>query len=532
MIVESVVKSMEERRRLALRISKDNENRKGIQDIAYQKQREKEERLNELIPEHEQKYMEDIRKEKIKKLIDELADYLSKHYSNELRGSMFNKSVREYLGQIIERYIKENKIVISGYQDEKELAKEMLNEIAGLGPIDAIIEKGKGKISEIWVNGENPITNEVDVYYEMGGVKYKETEIKFRSKEHAFEVAKKIARNGQQAIGDTQPIANVRYPDGRVNIVISPIATGGGGPYISFRLFPEDSLLPEDFVKKGVMSEELRQFLAIAIKYGANGLFVGATGSGKTTTLAGMIHEIPDDERILLMEDTEEMRLRHKYPNKHIITEEVSLNRTNEEMNFDLSKLTINALRQKPDYMIYGEVRDKAAYHMLNGANTGHKVWSTIHARSATNAIQRLKNMILEHGSKMDPDSIGAWIVESIDIIVFQQLYPDKVRRVKEVVQLIDYKDGKPIINKLFEFVIEDMDENGNYIGKHYRTGRINRELAEFLLHEGATIEELEPFMKAPESVPKNTITSKLDEYYQSGEETNLKQLEEERNDL
>lgn len=506
--------SMDERRKLAMEMGKLNKNINGIQDIAYQRQREEAEKKNELIPEHELEYMEDLRKKQINNLIEEIADYLMEKYSNELRGSMFNKSVREFLGQIIERYIKEKKIVISGYENEAELARDMLNEIAGLGPIDAIIEKGKGQISEIWVNGLNPITNEVDIYYEMNGVKYKEEKIKFRSKEHAYEVAKKIARNGQQAIGDTQPIANVRYPDGRVNIVISPIATGGGGPYISFRLFPEESLLPEDFVKKGVMTEELRRFIEISIKYGANGLFVGATGSGKTTTLSGMLFEVPDDERILLMEDTEEMRIRHKYPNKHIITEEVSLNRMNEEQNYDLSKLTINALRQKPDYMIYGEVRDKAAYDMLNGANTGHKVWSTLHARSATRAVQRLKNMILEHGSKMDPDSIGSWIAESIDIIIFQYLYPDNVRRIKEVIQLLDYKDGKPVFNKLFEFVIEKIDEDGNYIGKHYRTGKISKELAEFFVHAGAPIDDVIPFMKEPEAVPKNSISSIIDQYY------------------
>src|SRR5690625_82439 len=168
--------------------------------------------------------------------------------------------------------------------------------------------------------------------------------------------------------------------------------------------------------------------------------------------------------------------------------------------------------------MINGEVRDKAAYDMLNGANTGHRVWCTLHARSATRSVQRLKNMVMEHGSKMDSNSIGSWITESIDIIIFQKLYEDKVRRIKEVIELVDYKDNKPIFNTIFKFVVEGKNEDGTFRGKYYRTGRLSRESAEHLIHGGASIDQVENFMKQPEELPSSSFDSMIDQYYKEEE--------------
>jgi len=415
------------------------------------------------------------------------------------------------MAPIILNYIQREKVVISGFKDSQDLAEYMVNEICGLGPIDEIIKR-EGFLNEIWVNGVNPDTGEVEIYYEKGGIKYKEKVAKFRDKKHAYDIAKKIARNGQQHFGTEMPLANVRYPDGRVNLVHYPIATGGGGPYISFRMFPKDTFKPSDFLKSGSMTEEMKILIELAFKYGLNGLVCGATGSGKTTLLTACIDFIDDNSRILLMEDTEEMRIRHKYPHKHIITEECKYNTTDENRNFDFAKLTINALRQKPDYMIYGEVRDKAAYDMLNGGNTGHKVWSTLHARSAKKAVQRLINMVLEHGSKMSTDAIGKWVTESIDLIIFQKLYPDNVRRVKEIIQLRDFRSGKLVYRTLFKFIVTGKNEDGQIIGRHYRTGRLTRDLAEHLIEEGADPEKVKIFLQTPEELPHLSVFDDLDE--------------------
>lgn len=514
-------KNMEMKRKKIMDRAKSRK-RGSIQDVAYQKQKEKEIQRIESLPAHDKKFEEKELNEKIEKLKDEIAEYLTNSHSNILKGSMFDLKVRNKLRPIINNYIINNKIVIIGYNDET-LTDYMLNEIAGLGPIDEIIAKGEGKISEVWANGENPITGEVDIYYEKGGRKYKETNIKFRSPEHAYDIAKKIARNGNQAWGDNKPIANVRYPDGRVNLVRTPIATGGGGPYISFRLFPEDTLLPADLVRLGVLSEEMDRFLGLAFKHKLNGLIGGPTGSGKTTTFTAYVSKISDTDRILLMEDTEEMRIRHKYPHKHIITEECKYNTQDENSNYDFAKLTVNYLRQKPDYALYGEIRDKSAYDVLNGANTGHCVWTSIHIRSADKAPQRLINMILEHGSKMDTESIGKWVSEAIDIIVFQKLYSDNVRRIKEIIELVDYKDGKPVFNTLYKFIIEGKDEDGRIIGKHHRVGRISRELAELLIDSGADLEEIIPFIEKPKEIPSESIASKIAKYYEDDEEVSNK---------
>jgi pilus assembly protein CpaF len=505
-------KDVSELRQKALERATQAKNKQGsITKIAYQQQQEVEQKRRELIPVHEKEYEEENRQKEIVKLREAIANYLTEEHSTALKGSMFDQTTRKSLLPIILSFIRREKRVITGFDSDENLAEYMLNEIAGLGPVDELIKKVSG-ISEIWVNGINPITGEVDLYYEKSGQKYKEAEVRFRDQAHAMEIAEKIARNGSQQFGTSIPLANVRYPDGRVNLVREPIATGGGGPYISFRLFPKDTFMPEDLLKYGSMNDEMYLLIKMALSYGLNTLIVGPTGSGKTTLMTASCAFIPDDLRILVMEDTEEMRLRHKFPNKHIITEECKFNTLDPHKNFDLSRLTINALRQKPDYMIYGEVRDKAAYDMLNGANTGHRVLSTLHSRSASKAVQRLINMVLEHGSKMSTDAIGKWISESIDLIIFQKLYADRKRRIKEIIELTGYENGEPIFTHLFRFVVEGKNEDGTFKGRHYRTGKISKEVAELMIDEGADINDVLIFRQQPECVPANEWTEAFGE--------------------
>ncbi|MCR8964098.1 ATPase, T2SS/T4P/T4SS family [Brevibacillus halotolerans] len=505
-----MLQSIQDKRRKAFLLGKKNKEQRGsIQQVAYKQTQMEEQKRQEETPEYEKEYHIDKRNKMIVDIKEKLAEYLTENHSYELKGSMFDFKIRQKLLPIILGYIRNNKVVIVGF-DEEGLTSYMLDEIAGLGPIDEIIRR-EGSLNEVWINGENPITKEIDIWYEKNGQKFFEEEVKFRDKKHAYEIAQKIARNGQQKFGTELPVANVRYPDGRVNLIQEPIATGGGGPYVSFRLFPKDTFKPADFLKSGSMNEEMMDFTMLAMKYGLNGLMVGATGSGKTTLLSACVDFIPNTERILLMEDTEEMRLRHKYPEKHIITEECKFNSIDEQRNFDLAFLTKTALRQKPDYMIYGEVRDKAAYDMLNGANTGHKVWSTLHARSAEKAVQRLVNMVLEHGSKMGTDAIGKMIVQAVDIIYFQKKYPDNVRRVKEIIELIDFENGKPIYNTLFKFVVEGKNPDGTIHGRHYRVGKLSQDRAEFLVDEFADLNLIRRFTQNPEEAPK--INFGLDNY-------------------
>jgi len=504
-----------ELRRVAMQRAKAARDKMGsIDKLAYQQKKEEEEKRQELIPEHELQYEENLKNQKVIKLRDDIANFLTENHSTELQGSMFDIGSRKTLSPIILGYIRKQKRVITGFDSDEQLADYLLNEIVGLGPIDELITKVPG-ISEIWVNGINPVTGTVDLFYEKYGVKVKEEEIKFRSQEHVMEIATKIARNGSQQFGTSVPLANIRYPDGRVNMVRDPVATGGGGPYISFRLFPKDTITPEKLLQSGSMNEEMYLFLKMAVSYGLNCLIVGPTGSGKTTLLTACCSFIGDEHRVLVMEDTEEMRLRHKFPEKHIITEECKFNSMDESKNYDLSRLTVNALRQKPDYLIYGEVRDKAAYDMLTGANTGHRVMCTLHTRTAPKAVQRLINMVLEHGSKMSTDAIGQWISESIDVIVFQKLYADKKRRIKEIIELKGYEGGHPIFEYLFRYVIDGRNEDGTFNGRHYRTGRISQDVAELMVDEGADMEDIKKFLRKPETPPEWAI--KLDQETEEG---------------
>ena len=477
--------------------------RKKIQrtnEEIYNTRKSKEEQKQANMTDYERKRQEKEKKSRVVDLQERIANYLTREHSDSLRGSMLDESVRQTLKALIHNFITEEKIVLPGFETAEDLAAHMLIEIVGLGPIEELIQREEGRISEIWVNGVNPITGKVEFYYEKGGKKYKEKEIKFRDQQHAQSIAEKIARNGSQPFGTATPLANVRYPGGRVNLVRSPIAPDG--PYISLRLFPKDTITPEDLLKSGSMNEEMYLFIKTAVKYGLNTLIVGPTGSGKTTLLTASCGFISPDDRILTMEDTEEMRIQYKYPHLHIIAEECKFNTQDALRNYDLSRLTINALRQKPDYMIYGEVRDKAAYDMLNGANTGHKVLSTLHSRSAAKAVQRLINMVLEHGSKMSTDAIGKWIAESIDIIIFQKLYADKKRRVKEIIELTGYENGEPTFTHLFKYVIKGKKEDGTFDGKHYRTGKISEGITEMLIDEGADMKDVAVFLQDPEQVP------------------------------
>ncbi|MFF0828871.1 CpaF family protein [Brevibacillus sp. NPDC003359] len=502
----------EDKRKVAMTLASVSRTSQGSADrLAYDQKKEEHIRNLNSAPEHEKIYHEEERNKQTKILVDTLSEFLIEKHSYELKASMFDKEARHTLVPIISSYIEKNKIIINGFNETSKLVEHMTFEICGLGPIDEIIEREEG-LNEIWINGLNPITGAIDIYYEKKGKKYKEEKARFRDQEHANDIAKKIARNGQQKLGTNMPLANVRYPDGRVNIVQEPVATGGGGPYISFRIFPKDTLLPEDLVKSGSISEEMNEFMELVVRYGGNSLFAGGTGSGKTTLLTAFVDHIPDDERIILMEDVEEARIRHKFPDKHIITEECKFNTEDPNANFNLSYLTRNAMRQKPDYMLYGEVRDGAAYDMLNGGITGHKIMGTAHSRSAPDTVQRLINMVQEHGSKMDTNSIGKWITQSLDIVYFQMKYEDNVRRASEIIQLEDFENGKLKYRTIFKFVKDGTDENGKIIGRFYRTGRITRKFAQYLVDHGAPVHIVKRFLQAPEIPPVSELFEGIDD--------------------
>jgi len=293
----------------------------------------------------------------------------------------------------------------------QQIVGMLMDEIVGLGPLQSLMSNND--ITEIVVNGPFEVRIQKDgQWHLLEGVR-------FESEEHLQLIARKILNLADSTVTLAQPIVDARLPDARVNVSIPPVARVG--TTINIRKFPPLNLTEEAMIESGLLTEEMLDLLKILVKGAANIIVAGATGSGKTTLLKRLAEYIPDNLRILTIEDTEEMRLKSLYPHKHIVSFECR-HTNNEETNIDMARLLKNALRQTPDRIITGEVRGPEAYIMIEAMNTGHDGGiTTLHANSAADAIKRLVQMTLRSGLQLTPELIGQMIADVIDIVIFQR---------------------------------------------------------------------------------------------------------------
>lgn len=341
----------------------------------------------------------------------------------------------------------------------QELAKSVFHSIRKMDVLQELVDCDE--VTEIMVNGTE------NIFVEKAGCIYK-WDKRFETKEKLENVIQQIVAKCNRVVNEASPIADARLENGsRVNIVLSPVALNG--PIITIRRFPDHPISMEDLICFGSITREASGFLEQLVIAGYNIFISGGTGSGKTTFLNALSHDIPKTERIITIEDSAELQLQDIPNLVRLETRNANMDGAREITIRDLIKA---ALRMRPDRIIIGEVRGSEAIDMLQALNTGHDgSLSTGHANSSTDMLTRLETMVLM-GMDLPLAAVRRQIASGVDIIVHLGRLRDKSRHVLEIVEIVGCEKNEIITAPLYQFR-ETGEENGRVMGAFVKVGEL-----------------------------------------------------------
>jgi pilus assembly protein CpaF len=386
----------------------------------------------------------------------ELKNIIQKKILQDLKDDKIEDIVPKIEGMAIE-IIKEDES-FHGSIDRKKVVDELINDLTGFGPINPLLLDED--VSEVMVNGPN------HVYCERKG-RLELTSIQFRDDEHVMSVIDKIVSPLGRRIDESSPMVDARLPDGsRVNAIIPPLALNG--PTITIRKFSKDPFQISDLVNFGTVSEEMAIFLEACVKARLNLFVSGGTGSGKTTTLNVLSNFIPDDERIVTIEDAAELQLGQE----HVVSLESRPPNIEGKGAITIRDLVRNSLRMRPDRIIIGEVRGAEALDMLQAMNTGHDgSLATGHSNSPRDMIARLETMVLLAGVELPVKAIREQIAGAIDVIIQQSRLKDGTRKIVSITEVQGLEGDIIVLQDIFTFRQEAVNSEGKVIGRLVPTG-------------------------------------------------------------
>lgn len=382
--------------------------------------------------------------------------------------------MREIVSQKSNGYVKGKMLSLS---EQEELEQYLFYSLRKLDVLQDLLNDKA--ITEIMVNGPNHI------FYEKNGSIY-QSDKKFSSVEKLNDVIQQIVGTNNRMVNEASPIVDTRLTDGsRVNIVLSPIALEGSA--ISIRKFPQKPFVMADLIRLGALSEETAEFLKKLVVAKYNIFVSGGTGSGKTTFLNALSQYIPEDERIITIEDSAELQLIGK---QNLVRLETRNANTEGVKPITIRDLIRSSLRMRPDRVIVGECRGEEALDMLQAMNTGHDgSLSTGHANSCRDMIARLETMVLM-GANLPLPAIKSQIASGIDILVHLGRLRDKSRRVLVIAEIIGMEQGDVQINEIYHFKEKGMEEGGTRVcGELEKVGELKNILK--LRQAGIDIEKV-----------------------------------------
>ena len=332
--------------------------------------------------------------------------------------------------------------------DRQRIALEVADDILGHGPLDRLL--ADDSVTEIMVNGP------YDIWIERGGRLY-QSDVRFNDESHLTRMINKMVAQVGRRIDETSPMVDARLPDGsRVNAIIPPLSLTG--PLITIRKFSRRRLTLEDMVELGTLDAQSVEFLQRCIAAQLNMLISGGTGSGKTTLLNALSTAIPDDERIVTIEDAAELRLNQS----HVLRLEARPKDLSGANEISIRELVRNSLRMRPDRIVVGEVRGQEALDMLQAMNTGHDgSLSTIHANSPRDALARVETMVLMSGFDLPIRAIREQVASALDGIVHIERLEDGSRRVTSITEVQRMESDVITLQELFKFEIDEVTRDG-----------------------------------------------------------------------
>jgi len=392
-----------------------------------------------------------------------LKDKIKKKLVTEYRGlfsqqGKFEESeLRKAFNEIFDDLATDENILVP-MNERKSLVDEFLVEFIGFGPIEDLLKDPT--ITEIMINGAKKIFIEKDGRKQL-------SKVTFENEDQLRHLVDKILMPTRRHVDEFFPFTDVSLKDGsRVNIIIPPLALDG--VVMTIRKFLESIKKVEDLLKIGTLDKRMADFLIACMKAKMNIVIGGATGSGKTTTLGVLSTYINDQERIITIEDTAELHLFQE----HVVrleTRQPNIEGKGEVTTRDLFR---NSLRMRPQRIILGEIRSGEALDMLQAICSGHTgSLAVIHANTPEDVIYRLETMILTSGVPMGLDAIHRQIAAAINIFIQQDQLVDGTRVITHITQVNGLHNGRAVLEDIFYYEIEDVDDKGKVHGRWKSTG-------------------------------------------------------------
>jgi len=367
------------------------------------------------------------------------------------------EDVRREVMQILEGLLGEESTPMS-YSEKERLSKEVMDEVFGLGPLEALLKDPT--ISDILIN------NYKSVYIERNGL-LERTSIQFRDSEHLRQIIDRIVSAVGRRVDESSPMVDARLADGsRVNAIIPPLALDGA--CVSIRRFGRDPLTAEDILRNNTLMPRMLELVRACVKARLNILVSGGTGSGKTTLLNILSSFISDRERIITIEDAAELQLKQS----HVVRLETRPPNVEGKGAVRQRQLVINSLRMRPDRIIVGEVRSDEALDMLQAMNTGHDgSLTTIHANTPRDALSRLETMVAMANLNIPESATRRQIASAINVVVQMTRLNDGTRKVVNVAEITGMEGDVVTMQDIFVFKRMGMAPTGEVLGEFVPTG-------------------------------------------------------------
>jgi pilus assembly protein CpaF len=383
----------------------------------------------------------------------QLVDNLEVNTSSEKNWEDVTAAANTFL----EQFLKENGIPLSR-QDRETVVRELCEEILGLGPLEPLLRDPT--ISDILINGPKSI------FVERFG-KLEKSPITFKDNDHLMHIIERIVSAVGRRVDEKTPMVDARLKDGsRFNAIIPPLALDGAS--VSIRKFKKDAGTLDKLLNWNSMTPAMAKTLQAAVECRLNIIVSGGTGSGKTTLLNSLSACIPNEERVVTIEDAAELQLQQE----HVVRLETRPANIEGEGAIPARSLVINALRMRPDRIIIGECRGGETLDMLQAMNTGHDgSLTTLHANTPRDAISRIETMCLMNDNPLPEKAIRQQISSAVHIIVQASRLQDGARKVTSITEVVGMEGEIITMQEIFKFEQTGIDAQGKVIGKHIATG-------------------------------------------------------------
>jgi pilus assembly protein CpaF len=383
--------------------------------------------------------------------------------------------VRQRIAELVTELSGEMNLTMTRH-DKLRVIDTVIDDVLGLGPLEPLLHDPE--ITEIMINSAK------QVYIEQHG-KLSLSPVTFESTEQLMQVIDRIVSSIGRRVDESSPMVDARLKDGsRVNVIIPPLALRG--PTVTIRKFAKEAFSVDDLVTFGSVTHDMARYLRACVRGRLNVVVSGGTGSGKTTTLNVLSGFIPDDERIVTIEDAAELQLRQA----HVVTLETRPANIEGKGRVSIRELVINSLRMRPDRIVIGECRGGEALDMLQAMNTGHDgSLTTLHANNPRECVGRLETLVLMAGAELPSRAIREQIGSAVNIIVQQDRLRDGTRKVVSITEVLGCTGGEVQLQEIFTFHQTGIDEDGKVEGSFTPTGAVPHFL-EHLKSEGESLPE------------------------------------------